>query len=121
MPSLKLQKEIEKLAKQARDASYKLATASLEQRNKALVEIASLLDKNRAQILEENKNLEFTSIYGTKSIANIFNVKRGHVENVVSREGRGRRGWAECSGELLGLSVGLSGGLLKLYFMCAAY
>ena len=51
----KLQKEIEKLAKQARDASYKLATLSIEQRNKVLSEIALLLDKNRSQILEENK------------------------------------------------------------------
>ncbi len=55
MPSSKLQKEIENLSKQARSASYKLATLSLEQRNKALAEIASLLNKNRAQILEENK------------------------------------------------------------------
>ncbi|MBI2136883.1 glutamate-5-semialdehyde dehydrogenase [Candidatus Woesearchaeota archaeon] len=56
MSSSKLQKEIENLSKQARSASYKLATLSLEQRNKALGEIASLLNKNRAQILEENKN-----------------------------------------------------------------
>ena len=55
MTLAKLHKEIEKLAKQARDASYKLATLSVEQRNKVLSEIALLLDKNRSQILEENK------------------------------------------------------------------
>lgn len=55
MVSTKLQKEIEKLARQARDASYKLATVSSEQRNKVLAEIASLLEKNRKQILEENE------------------------------------------------------------------
>ena len=55
MSSSKLQKEIENLSKQARSASYKLATLSLEQRNKVLAEIALLLDKNHSQILEENK------------------------------------------------------------------
>ncbi len=59
MSSSKLFKEIEKLATQARDASYKLATVSAEQRNKVLQEIASLLDKNRKQILEaNNKDIE---------------------------------------------------------------
>src|SRR3989338_9808857 len=55
MSSSKLQKEIENLSKKARSASYKLATLSLEQRNKVLAEIALLLDKNHSQILEENK------------------------------------------------------------------
>ena len=48
--------------------------------------------------------------YECELMANILNENIGHVENVGSRAGRGRRGRAESSGELLGLSVGLGGG-----------
>jgi glutamate-5-semialdehyde dehydrogenase len=48
-------KKLKQIAKQAREASYKLATLSTGQRNNALRNLAVALEKNKLAILKENE------------------------------------------------------------------